>query len=157
MRLRRIGVITTVLLSSMGCHRRYVASGPRGDFDFSGSYDVGAQPIGNWCSDVSMREVRSRLDVEHGRGEVRLTVVFEGDPYLSSLKRNGEFASQPVRRERAGTIETVKMRGRFRDSTISASLEVNRDAVRPVLPGGRIQAAACRYHINVSGRLIAEP
>jgi hypothetical protein len=50
------------------------------------------------------------------------------------------------------------MRGRFGDSTITASLEVNRGAVRRVLPTSQTHmAGACRYHVNITGLRTAEP
>jgi hypothetical protein len=154
---QQAGVVVIALLSASGCQRSYRAAGVKGDFDFSGSYAVTAQPVANECSEVRADPVESRLDTQHSPGEMQLTIIFEGDPYPVSLTQDGRFASSPLWRQRGGTAENVTMRGRFRDSTISASLEVKRDPVRTVLPTSRPYfTPACRYRVNVSGRRLAE-
>ena len=151
------GVVAITLLPGTGCHRSYRAAGTKGDFDFSGSYVVTAQPVANECSEVRAGLVESRLDAQHRPGDMSLTIIFEGDPYPAGLTLDGRFATSPVQRQRGGTTENVTMRGRFRDSTISASLEVKRDPVRTVLPTSRPYfTPGCRYHVNVAGRRVAE-
>lgn len=158
MTIQRIGAIGIGLLGAAACARSYLASGLRGEYDLSGSYIVQAQPVTNGCSEVTGEQVRSRLDVQHLPREMELTLVFEGDAYPTQVQRDGKFASAAVQRSRGGAVEKVTMRGRFGDSTITASLEVNRSAVRPTLPTSRTHTAgACRYHVNISGNRIAEP
>ena len=156
MRIRRIGGIG--LLCVGACARpAYLASGLREEFDLSGSYIVQAQPVTSKCSEVTGEQVRSRLDVQHLPREMELTLVFEGDAYPAQVHRDGKFATAAVRRSRGGAVETATMRGHFGDSTITASLEVNRSAVRPALPTSQTHtAAACRYHVNISGTMVAE-
>jgi hypothetical protein len=158
MTVQRIGVMIVGLLSLGGCRKQYLAAGPRGDFDFSGSYSAQAQPVADGCEAVSTEPVESRLDVEHPAGALQLTIVFEGDPYPASVKRDGKFASATIQRSRGGTVERVTMRGRLADSTLTASLDVQRAAVRPVLPTSRTQMPrACRYHVNLKGTRTNEP
>jgi hypothetical protein len=152
------GVVVIGVLAVSGCGRSYLAASLRRDFDFSGSYVITAQPVANECSEVRAEQVESRLDAQHRPGEMQLTIVFEGDPYPASLKRDGRFASSKVQRRRGGTTENVTMRGHFGDSTVTASLDVKRDPVRTVLPTSRRQMSpACRYHVNVAGTRVAEP
>ena len=139
------------------CRRSYLARGLNGDFDLSGSYDVQAQPTTNRCAEVLNDVAGSRLDVQHVPGNMQLTIVFEGDAYPAKVRRDGSFAADEVRRSRGGAVERVAMRGRFTSARISASLEVNRMAVRTVLPTSRTYTtAACSYHVNVAGSRIVE-
>jgi hypothetical protein len=144
------------LVFTVACNRSYLAPGLRGDFDLSGSYVVEAQSMTSGCRNSVDVHTRSRADVQHSPREMQLTLVFEGDAYDVALQRNGKFASAPVRRERGTAVETATMRGRFGDSTFTASLEVNRNAVRPILPTtqNRLERS-CRYHVNISGTRIA--
>jgi hypothetical protein len=154
--LQRIGGVAWGM-SLAACARSYIAPATNGNFDLSGSYDVQAQPTTNKCPEVASEQVRSRLDVQHSPRETQLTVLFEGDAYPGTVRRDGQFASDAIRRNRAGAIETVTMRGRFSGSKISALLEIRRGAVRTVLPTTRAYtAAACSYHVNVSGARIIE-
>ena len=155
--VRRVGVAAVGLVVASACNRSYVAAGANGEFDLSGSYVASALPVANGCPNLSGAPVESRLDVQHARGELRLTVVFEGDPYPTQVQRNGKFASSTIQRSRSGAVEYVTMRGRFRDSSISASLDVKRSAVRTVLPTSRpYTEPACTYHVNLSGKRISE-
>lgn len=155
MSMRAIGFVG--LLCAAGCARSYVASGLRGEFDLSGTYIGQAQPVTNACSEVASQEQRSRVDVQHSPREMELTLVFEGEAYPAKVQRDGKFASVAVQRNRGGAVESATMRGRFGDSTVTASLEVKRGAVRRVLPTSRTNtAAACRYHVNITGIRTAE-
>ena len=153
-----MGSIGLGLLSAGACAKSHLSSGPRGEFDLSGSYIVQSQPVTNSCSEVTGEQARSRVDVQHSPQAMDLTLVFEGDAYQAQVRRDGRFASAAVRRNRGGAVENATMRGRFGDSTISASLEINRSAVRPTLPTSHTNmAAACRYHVNIAGSRLAEP
>ncbi len=153
----RISFSIFALLCSAACARQRIAPSLRGDFDVSGTYAVRVQPIAIGCKDVSSQPIDSRVDVQHPAGEARLTVVFEGDAYPSEIKPNGNFAADVVRRNRGGAVETVRMRGRISSSTFAALLEVDRGAVRTVLPTTRIHTEGpCRYHVNIDGARVAE-
>jgi hypothetical protein len=155
---RQASVLVGVTIAASACHKSYRGAGLRGDFDLSGTYVVVAHPVADECRDVRTDPVESRLDAQHRPGELQLTIVFEGDAYPVSVRRDGRFTSSGVRRPRGGTTENVSMRGHFGDSTIRATLEVKRDPVRTVLPTSRrYTAPACRYRVNISGTRAAEP
>ena len=107
---RQASVLVGVTLASSACHKSYLSAGLRGDFDLSGSYVVVAHPVADECRDVSTEPAESRLDAQHRPGKLQLTIVFEGDAYPVTVRRDGRFTSSGVQRPRGGTMESCRYR-----------------------------------------------
>jgi hypothetical protein len=136
-----------VLLSALGCSRKYRASGRSGPLDVSGDYETEELVYESTC-DASAGKP-SEVSVQQSPGAAEFRLIYRGLVFDGVLRDNGSFRTNEVRRRYDNSTETTSIVGSFKAATLSANLHFKR-TLDPSATRARL-TNACEYRLQLNG------